>query len=89
LSFQVLRDKAADPMRRRAAFAGFCFMIAIAIGLYITNIFENELMTYYGMTVAAIVAPQVHEIFKSQRNRRSAYVVRLAQARERMASNAR
>ena len=89
LSFQVLRDKSADIWRRRGAFAGFYFVVAISIGLYITNIFENELMTYYGMTLAAIVAPQVHEVFKSHRFRKGAYIARIASARARMASNAR
>jgi hypothetical protein len=89
LAFQVLRDKGADQIRRRGAFASFYFLIAISIGLYITNIFENELMTFYGMTLAAIVAPQLHEIYKAQRNKRGVLVARIARARARMASNAR
>lgn len=89
LAFKMMREKTADAIRRRAAFAGFFFLIAVSIGLYITNIFENELMTYYGMTLAAIVAPQMHELFNAQRNRRGLYALRMARARERLATNAK
>lgn len=84
LSFRVFRDPNAEPMRRRAAFAGFYFTIAIGIGMYITNIVENELITYYGMALAGLVAPQMSEVFKGQMGRTSKYLKRFAQARERL-----
>ncbi len=89
LSFRVFRDESVDPARRRAAFAGFYYVIAMGIGLYITNIVENELMTYYGMALAGIVAPQVSELFKVGSGRNSVYRKHLAGAKERLELNAR
>ncbi len=87
LSMKVFLDKAVDQARRQAAFAGFYFAIALTIGLYITNIIENELMTYYGMVLAGLVAPQMNEVFQSQRSRMNKHMQRMATARKRMSSN--
>lgn len=87
LSFRVFIDPNVDPDRRRAAFAGFYYMIAMSIGLYITNIVENELITYYGMALAGIVAPQMGEVFRSKKGRTDMYKKRIAKARLRMDTN--
>jgi len=89
LAWRVARDQLADPARRRAAFAGFYYMIAITLGLYITNIVENELITYYGMALAGIVAPQVHEVYNGQRGKTKKFLNRFAAAKARMELNAR
>lgn len=69
LTIKVSRDKNAENFRRRAAFAGIYYMLALGVGLYITNIIENELMTYYGLVLAALVAPLTSEIWKSHQER--------------------
>lgn len=84
LAVRVFRDPTIEPIRRQAAFAGFYFAIALGIGLYITNIVESELLTYYGMALAAIVAPQVGEVYRSKRGRANVYFNRMAKARARM-----
>lgn len=89
LSLKVFRDESADPVRRRAAFAGFYYMIAMAVGLYITNIVESELMTYYGMALAGIIAPQIGELYRSKKGRTNRYMKRIFDARARLAANAR
>ncbi|MBC8065709.1 MAG: O-antigen ligase family protein [Chlorobia bacterium] len=86
LSVVVFRDPNADLGRRQSAFAGFYFMLAMAMGLYITNIVENELITYYGMALAGIVAPQVGEVFKSHRGRSKMLLRRLTQAQTKLPS---
>jgi O-antigen ligase len=89
LAIKVAKDKTADPFRRQAAFAGAYYMIAMGLGLYITNIVENELMTYYGLALAGIIAPQMHEVYHSYKGRAQLYLNRFAQAQRRMASRPR
>jgi hypothetical protein len=86
LAIKVAKDKTATEMRRRAAYTGMYFVIAVGIGLYFTNIVENELMTYYGMALAGIIAPQYHEIYKSYRGRTRLFKDRIAKASARLAS---
>ena len=82
LALRVTIQKNADEVRRRAAFAGTYFMFAMAIGLYITNIVENELMTYYGLVLAALVSPQIGEIWKTRKRRNIRTLKRLTVNRE-------
>lgn len=84
LAQKVARDESADPDRRRAAFAGCYYMIAVGVGLYITNMVESEVVTYYGMALAGIAAPQIGEVFRSNRGRAKLYQKRMASARERL-----
>lgn len=88
LAVRMFRDKQVEPIRRRAAFAGFYYSIALGIGLYITNIVESELLTYYGIALAAIVAPQIGEVYKSKKGRADLYLKRFAKARSRLALEA-
>ncbi|MBN9503873.1 MAG: O-antigen ligase family protein [Armatimonadetes bacterium] len=81
LSFKVAGDSDADPVRRRAAFAGVYYVTALGVGLYITNILENELMTYYGLTLAALIAPQVAEVWKYHRDKERNSLRRLVAGR--------
>jgi len=75
LTVRVAWDQSVSEMRRRAAFTGFYYIVAMGVGLYITNIVENELMTYYGMVLMALIAPQMNEVYSKYRNR-SARVLR-------------
>lgn len=84
ISWRMYRDKSISQIRRQAAFAGFYYIIALAIGLYITNIVESEVITYYGMALAAIVAPQMGEVYRSARGRAGLYTQKMARAKGRM-----
>jgi|GEM_PF-6835767 len=70
LSFKVAKNPNVEEARRRAAFAGVYYMIALGVGLYITNIIENELMTYYGLVLAGVIAPRAKEIWVAQTSKR-------------------
>lgn len=69
LALKVSRNPNVETARRRAAFAGAYYMLAIGVGLYITNIVENELMTYYGLVLAGVIAPQISEVWIAHRNK--------------------
>jgi len=79
LALKVARNPNVEHARRMAAFAGAYYMLAIGVGLYITNIVENELMTYYGLVLAGVIAPQVMEVWKAHRGKDRRILSRLVQ----------
>jgi O-antigen ligase len=70
LAVKVVRNRSAELLQRRMAFVGGLYVVSILIALNITNLFENELLTYLGVCTAAICLPDVGKAFQSVRSKR-------------------
>src|SRR5688572_22290851 len=70
LAIKVVRNKSAELLQRRMAFVGGLYVVSILVALNITNLFENELLTYLGVCTAAICLPDVGKAFHSARTKR-------------------
>lgn len=59
VAFRVLLKTYVDGIQRRMAFIGVFYILSLAVALNISNLVEQELMTFLGMCVAAIAIPPV------------------------------
>jgi O-antigen ligase len=70
LSVSVATKRYQDALQRRMGLVGALYTISIAVALNITNMFEHELLTFFGVAVAAICLPDVGKAFSTWRTRR-------------------
>lgn len=67
ISARILLKTYTEGLQRRMAFVCFFYVIAIAIGLMISNLVEQEMMTFLGMCAAAVAYPPTVSHFKGVR----------------------
>ena len=70
LGFLVAKKHFRDSLQRRMGLIAALYIVSLVVALGISNMFEHELLTYFGMCTAAISLPDVGKAFASRRTRR-------------------